>query len=240
MSDTSIAKTSTFLDCLPQGHEGAEVFQKLASHSVVLEHAQHFNRRLLQGLIDHPAEPNAIDMQSERGDFVFEGLRPLLQSATEETRLTVDPCVGLVLLDEKLGIAQMNVPYTSEFGWMARRGLFNTNFLFDGEKFVVTPYRALDRDIFPKDVHGDDPAPAFELTDGEALAAEAGLVLQSASATGHNAIGTRNNSTPHAFNANVRDLVEMVDYARNLIARLDLFQERTCLKPAPVAPALPQ
>ena len=199
----------------------AEILQKLWSHPVVAKYTEVFNNRLLSRLAEHHQEPNAVDWHTEHGDFVFEGLKPLLRSAINEQRLSLEHVCGAILLDDRFAIGTIYVPETSTYGIAARHGLFNTNVLFEGGRFVVTPYRALDGYISPKEVSGATPAPAFELSDDEELALEAGLVLKSVFAAGRNAIATRDEGRLDAFSANVRDVIEIIDYIKGLLARLD-------------------
>ncbi|TSC79361.1 MAG: hypothetical protein G01um101425_641 [Candidatus Peregrinibacteria bacterium Gr01-1014_25] len=241
MTNFALQRLDADAHLVPTGgtSEAGEILRRLSSHPVAIEYAGQFSERLLSKLLSHPQEPNAVDFQTERGDFVFEGLRPTLQSAIKEQRLSIHHFHGAILLDDRYAIADLYVPVASPYGLAARRGLFNTNPLFDGERFVATPYRALDGCISPTEVRGDAPAPAFELTDGEALAAEAGLVLSSLDATHSNALATRNEGRFDAFSANVRDMIEIVKYTRGLLIRLDRFAASEPSIASSTSPALP-
>lgn len=217
--------------------EEMSILWRLQSHPVVHRYANQFNERLLTKLIEHPQEPNAVDWHTEHGDFIFEGLRPKLASALQDLRLSLDVVCGAILLDDRFAVATLHVPETSAYGIAARHGLFNTNPLFDGERFVATPYRALEGYISPSEVNGDSSAPAFELFDGEQLAVEAGLVLKGIFATHSNAIATRDEGRFDAFSANVRDMIEIVEYTRGLLVRLDgLAEEESLISSAPLIP----
>lgn len=185
-----------------------------------------FRDRVLMRLIASPVEPNAIDWYTERGDFVFDGLRPKLAAALAEWRLSLEAGCGAVLLDDQYVVANLHVPEATPYGRAARSGLFNTNLLYDGERPVITPYRAIEGYVSPREVRGEEPAPSFELTDGEALAVEAELVLRSLLATRDCAVATRAEERMDAFTANVSDMLHILEYTRKLLRRLDDFAQR--------------
>lgn len=210
---------SSFSSCSETG----KILHRLCFHPVVLKFTGVFNNRLLSRIAQHAQEPNAVNWHTQYGDFILEGLRPMLVSALNKQRLSLEVVCGSILLDDRFAIATIHVPETSEYGTEARHGLFNTNVLFEGGRFVATPYRALEGYICPASVHGDSPAPAFELSDGESLAVEAGLVFKSVFAAYDNAFATRKENRFDAFSANVRDMIGIIEYIKSLIVRLDTF-----------------
>ncbi|HRH93776.1 MAG TPA: hypothetical protein PKV72_04580 [Candidatus Peribacteria bacterium] len=208
---------------LPRESEAARLVRELCEHPVVVRHSALLKTRILTRLIASEAEPNAIDWHTERGDFVFDGLRAKFQAALETRDVSLTPGSGAVLLEDRYVVANFCVSETSDYGYAARGGLFNTNMVRGHDRTVITPYRAVEGYVSPREVHGDEPHPAFELTEGEALAGEAELVIRSLLATRDCVIGNRADRRMDAVHAGMSDMIGIVDYIRGLLLRLDAF-----------------
>lgn len=221
----------------PQPHESevSKLVRELCEHPVAVRYAAIFKTRILSRLVASDAEPNAIDWHTEHGDFVFDGLRPRLLAALESRDISLTPGTGAVLLEDRYVIANLFLSETSAYGRAARGGLFNTNMVRGQERAVVTPYRAVEGYVSPRQVHGENPHPAFELAEGEALAAEAELVLRSLMATRDCAVSNHADGRMDAVAAGISDVYGILSHMRGLLARLDAFDEDERALPSSVS-----
>ncbi len=163
-----------------------------------------------------------IDMLSEHGNFVFEGIAERLRAArTDLSAIGIEMCLGdIQLLDAqgKLGIGNLSIPCGS--AW-ARQDFVNTNPIKDVDAFTVTPYGAT-RWHDPYDVTKDSAGPAFALNDREAVAAQILMVVNAALGYKSMAISAleEDDVVPGLrmmkFDANKRDLFDALEYAVRL------------------------
>jgi hypothetical protein len=215
---------STTLTCFTP--EQATIFQYLANHAIVQEHSKKFTDKLLCRLARQRHEPEAVD-QERNGQFVRQGLRPALEEAIGKESIHISSFCGEVILNGRYCIARIVIPRLSLYGTAAYRGIFNTNPVDSDEDvkhFVVIPYTTGGYFINPAIVRGDTPHPAFELSEGEQLAVEAGLVFQSAIGSAECAEATLAEGRRDAWAANMKDLIGIVAYTYELIERLNVFE----------------
>ena len=153
-----------------------EPVRTLRQHSFILEQTAELTRRIIARLLTDNYSPDAIDYK-KRGNYV----RPNIVRSILLRRLTISHLdlntIGQTLLDNRFVVGKIHVPLKSDYSHEYFDSLFRREAIGDIPNFVWTPYRFLQGHIDPKNVSGENPAPAFELSEELALAAESQLVL---------------------------------------------------------------
>lgn len=176
-----------------------------------------------------------IDMLSEHGTFVRDGIRERLEGARSDLNaIGITMFMGGVELFDETGktiIGQIAIPYKSRW---ARQSFINTNPLKRVESFTFTPYGASSW-INPEGVKEGDEGSAFFLTERQAIAAQILMVI--------NAVIDYRDLTLSALrereddwnygapkvDADLRDLLAAYEYARELreeLLHMPMFDPR--------------